>query len=216
MSWQAQELVAYLNWADLALDFWARHSEKLTLGEAERIAHGDYGALIRPLEPSWPTGEWLGVASNLWIKPEEPMWRRDGYRIHFDVRDFRARLPRRVPQVFDPPTLDKLGRPLPPSRAAVAAARLDGSYTAAHELAVPDTDDEVEDKFLDLFSAEAGAKRVLGDSDATKARLDEIKRLSPSRRLMELQKLASERGLDVRDEVRAFERRLKRRIEKAA
>lgn len=215
MSFYAQELVAYLNWADRALDFWEQHSDRLTMGEAERVAAGDYGSLVRPLEPTWMPGEWLNIASNLWIKPEPAQWRRNGYRIPFSVRDFRPRLVRRVPQVLDLPELDELGAPIAPTLGAIEAARQDGSYTQARGLAIPDDNDGVDDHHLALFTAEAAAKRALGDSDATKERLAEIHRLPSSRRITELLKLADERGVDTRDDEKAFERRIRRRLEAA-
>lgn len=215
MSWLGRLVVEHIDRAEREVDFWLEHQDRLTREECYRIARGDYGSLIRPFEPEWPAEEWLDVATNLWIRPKPPAWRRGHYRIVFDVRDFRARLPRRVPQVFDPPELDDHGRPLKPTPTAIAEARLIGSYTAAAELAVPDVADEPDDKYLELFAAEAGAKRVLGDSLAAQQKLEEIHRLPMSRRIVELMKLADERGIDLRDDVKAFERRARRRLEAA-
>ena len=217
MSWLGRLVVEHIDEGERQVEFWLRHSRRLTPEEQHRIIRSDYGSLVRPLEPEWTAGEWLKVASNLWIRPESPLWRRGSYRIPFSVRDFRPRLPRRVPQVFDPPELDEYGAPKQPTPVAIAEARLDGSYTTSHELAVVDEhNDGVDDRTLALYAAEAGAKQALGDSERTERRLKEIRKLPPSRRIIELEKLARERGIDVRDDVKAFERRMMRRLESAA
>lgn len=216
MSWASREVIRDMDWSELEAAFWEKHAAKLTPAERERIVSGDYAALTRPVPPEWTPGEWVAVASNLWIRPEAAVWRRKGYRVAFDVRDFRTRLVRRVPQVMDAPEVDEYGRPMQPTPVSIAEARLDGSYTSAHTLAVQEDDEAVGDDALNVYAAEAHAKQALGDSERTQERLAEIKQLPASRRMVELHKLASERGVDVRDDVRAFERRVKRRLGRAA
>lgn len=217
MSYHGRLVVEHITRGEKEVEFWLRYAEKLTADERYRLLRGDYSSLVRPFEPEWPAGEWLKVGSNLWIKPEPPAWRRGHYRIPFSVKDWRPRLPRRVPQVFDPPELDEFGEPKKPTPAAIKEARLDGSYTTSHELAVYDEhNDGADDRILDLYAAEAGAKRALGDSERTRERLEEIRKLPTSRRIVELEKLAKERGVDVRDDFKALERRVMRRLDSAA
>lgn len=217
MSYHGRLVVEHITAGEQQVEFWLRHACKLTVEERGRLIRGDYSSLVRPFEPEWEIGEWLKAASNLWIRPEPALWRRGHYRIPFSVKDWRPRLVRRVPQVFDLPELDEFGLPKTPTPAAIADARLDGSYTTSHELAVVDEhNDGVDDRCLELYAAEAGAKRALGDSERTQERLAEIRKLPTSRRIVELQKLAQERGVDVRDDVKAFERRVLRRLDTAA
>lgn len=127
--------------------FWARWTDRLHPDEARAIANGDIGVIKRPIEPEWPVGEWLKVASNLWIKPAKARYypRPRSWRITFDMRDFRVHLVKRVPQMFEPPELDDFGVPIEHDPEAVERARLDGSYTAAAELAVPEDDESIDD-----------------------------------------------------------------------
>lgn len=209
MSYHGKLVVAHITRGEKAVDRWLRYSRRLTPEERRRITHGDRASLVRPFPPEWEVGAWLEVATNLWIRPEPPMWRREHYRIPFGVRDFRPRLVRRVPQVYDPPELDRWGEPKAPTAQAIAEAREVGNYTTSRELAIPEEDEAVDDERLELYAAEAGAKRALGDSSRARARLEEIRRLPLGRRIDELTKLAEDRGM--RDDVRAF--RMRRRVQ---
>jgi hypothetical protein len=125
------------------IERWQRYARRLTPEERRRIASGDDSPIIRPLEPEWKEGDWLKAASNLRIRVAGVRWRRSQYRTSFDVQDFRARLPRRVPQMFEPPDLDEHGNPIDPDDAAIEQARLEGNYTAAAALAVPSVGEAV-------------------------------------------------------------------------
>lgn len=109
--------------------FWSRYTGSLTREERRRIAKGDAGLLVRPLEPEWKVGDRLQVARNLTIEVTGVRWRRDSYLTTFSVQDFRPLFVRRAVPVFEPPALDENGDPVPPSERAIADARLEGSYT---------------------------------------------------------------------------------------
>ncbi len=69
---------------------------------------------------------------------------------------------------------------------------------------------------MEGYAAEATARRVQGDDERVRAELGRIAALPSRSRMAELHKLASDRGVDVRDDVKAFERRVRRRLERAA
>lgn len=135
--------------------FWGRYEERLTREERQRIAADDYRPIVRPLEPGWKRGQELKAASNLTLIVEGVRWRRDSYRTAYSVRDFRPRFPRRVPSMYEPPELNDDGNPIPPSAAAIEAARLDGSYTASHSLSVPTSGEAVGDDVQNEFAMAA-------------------------------------------------------------
>lgn len=148
-------------------EFWERYADRLHPDEAAAIAEGDIGILKRPVEPTWTAGEWLEVRSNLWMRPHKPKFTHRGWRITFDLRDFRTHLVRRVPPMFDPPELDSYGEPIPPRAGAIMRARLDGSYTASHELAVPEDDEAPDPIEIDDYRAsrESKARQVQAQAD---------------------------------------------------
>jgi hypothetical protein len=128
-------------------DFWEKWASRLNPEERKGIVQGDSGVIRRPVEPEWPALEWMQLASNFWIKPHRPKFTHKGWRITFDIRDFRVRMPRRVPQMFEPPELDSFGDPIPPTPDAIESARLEGNYTSSAELAVPDVGESVPDDY---------------------------------------------------------------------
>ena len=234
MSWLARQTLADIAWSELEVEFWERHADRLTLDERSRIAHGDRRSLHRPIEPEWSTEDWLPVASNLWIKPAEAMVResrqvyltptgrraRATYIIPFSVRDHRPRLIRRNPHAVDFAAikggLDEYGTPRQVSEQDGAEAEEASHYTSSSARAIPDAGEAIDREAQELYAAEAAVKRARGDSDQVRDELERIKRLPARSRIIELHKLASERGVDVRDEVKAFERRMMRRLDQAA
>jgi len=123
------EVLAVLAEREREAVFWGRHDKILTREEKRRLAKGEVGLIVRPVEPGWKVGERLQVARNLTIEVAGVRWSRERYLTTFSVQDFRPLFVRRAVPVFDPPALDEHGEPLPPNEKAIADARLDGSYT---------------------------------------------------------------------------------------
>lgn len=123
------EVLAVLARREREAVFWERHAKVLTREEKRRIAKGEAGLLVRPLEPGWKAGDRLPVAQNLTIEVTGVRWSRQSYLTTFSVQDFRPLFVRRAVPVFDPPALDEHGEPIPPTELAIAEARIDGNYT---------------------------------------------------------------------------------------
>lgn len=198
--------------------------------ERARILAGDHSAIVRELEPafepgsshvlSWsrPRGSVDHDALQVVKPPPEPLFwivirkvvrhRNGTWRVRFDVFDrrMRTRLIRRKPPAA--PTEDE---------AAIdeAQAREDSAYTTNPREAV-DHADAVDDATLARFAAEAEQTQLLRRHGSVGSRLQAIEELPARDRVVELHKLASEQGIDCRDDLKAFERRLKRRMGLAA
>lgn len=197
-----REVVAYLAAADGYLEqlWWEQYESSLTPEEKRLIKLGSYFPLRRRYEPQMEAGAWLKVGPHLRIQVGQKTWvpRRNRWSVPIlKVQDFRT-----------PGTPIKTYGEDTESMANTIA--LGGERPNPPEPHGPDA------RSLELYAAEAGAKRALGDGERTEARLAEISELPLSRRIIELQKLANERGINVRDEAKAFERRLQRRLERAA
>ena len=123
------EVLAVLAKREREAEFWLRHTDALTREEKRKIAKGEIGLLVRPVEPAWAPGDRLTVARNLTIEVSAVRWKRDSYLTTFSVQDFRPLFVRRAVPVFDPPALDEHGDPIPPTEKAIADARVDGNYT---------------------------------------------------------------------------------------
>lgn len=214
MSHYARELLVRLE-SDLEdADFWSRYQTRLHPDEARAIADGLPHVLRRKFEPEFPTGDWIKVASNLWACFKEPTFtprKKIGWRIGFDLRDFRVRIPRRTPGMFEPPETNEEGYPIEPTGAAIAAATEDGNYTAAHALAVPETDetvDEFSQRRYTLRSRETLTKRIQEDIAAmedVRSALDDLVKKRPH--------MAGEIGRElwqIRGRIDAAKKKLKR------
>lgn len=138
MSYYGRQCVRELDRLEADAEFWVKFAERLHPDEVRAVVAGDIGIIKRPLKPEWAVGEWMELASNFWIKPHEPKFTHRGWRITYDIRDFRVRLVRRVPAMFEPPDLDALGYPIEHDVEAIKAATQDGNYTSAAALAVPE------------------------------------------------------------------------------
>jgi hypothetical protein len=154
------ELVAWLEKGLRECETWEPFMGKLTREELRSIATGTKDSILRPLKPEWPAGVEIEVASGLWIKPHMPIKANKGYRVYFDVRDWRPRLLRRVPQMLATPDFDSYGDPIPPTQDAIERARLDGSYTSSPRLAVADAGEAVDPVSQARFTADAHARRL--------------------------------------------------------
>jgi hypothetical protein len=148
------EVLAVLSRREREADFWLRHADALTREERRKIAKGEIGLLVRPVEPSWTAGDRLEVARNLTIEVTAVRWKRDGYVTTFSVQDFRPLFVRRAVPVFDPPALDEHGDPLPPTEKAIADARVDGNYTRDAGRAVPGAGEAVDIETQERITAE--------------------------------------------------------------
>jgi hypothetical protein len=160
----AHEVLRFIDAQERA---WTPWLDRLTPEERSWITTSSVGLIKRPFLPSWRVGEWLEVASNLRIQVTEIRWRRDGYITLFRVQDFRPNFVRRVPQMFEPPEVDEYGSPIAPTKEAIEEARLKGSYTASHALAVPDCDEAPTDDAQmqrDRLRREVDVRNALGQA----------------------------------------------------
>jgi hypothetical protein len=145
----------------------------------------------------------------LWIEIRKVVPHRKGYwRVLFDVVDRRThkRLVRRKPPAM--PIGDE--RDPDPELSRVASA-----YTTNPKEAV-DHMDAVDDADLKRFGQEAAQTHMLRTHRSLGARVEQIDALPARERVVALHKLASEQGIDCRDDLKALERRLKRRLGLAA
>lgn len=194
-------LVEYLAEGERAVAFWRRYENRLTQPERHRIAKGDYASIVRPLAPAWQDGDWLEVRSNLSIQVIEVRWRRQSYRTTFNVRDFRVRRVRRVPQMFDPPDRDELGIPVPHTASAIEDARLDGNYTASAALAVPEDDEAIDDDVQNRITKDANELGRLRELVEHPERVVEQDQKRKQNKLRKLQAEARKKGIDITPEL---------------
>lgn len=183
------------------MESWAPFAYALTHEEASRVSHGDYSQLRRPFEPEWKVGELVNVASNLWIRPARAKFFPTGHRISFSVQDFRPTFVRRVPAIHEPPVVDDMGFPIPHDNAAIAAATVDGNYTAAHELAVPEDDEALDVETARKYSRAATQRFANLRSHENRQR--QVAQLSG--KLKSLQKRAESSGVDLTEQIDAIE-----------
>jgi hypothetical protein len=184
------------------LAYWLKHADRLTHEERRAIIHGNLSVVVRPIEPAWSKDAWLQVASGLDIVVTAVRPVGDIYRTTFNKRDFRPNLMRRTVQVTDPPAFDIYGEPIPPTAAAIKAARIDGGYCQSAALAVPDSAEEVDIESQERF-AEAGAVnyRIV---HATRVAKQEIKTLS--QKLRRVQGEAARKGVDISPDIAEIKR----------
>lgn len=205
-----------------------QRSADLLVHERQAIRSGDFSALHRELEPAMEAGKTLVVSWErsqpvvsdretgetihtparpvLWITITAKVRKaRGGWSVHFDVDDHRDRSEymRRLPPTEGSDTATN-------EEAARASSYTSDTRSAIEPVQVVPHDD------LERFAAEARVATVLRDGEAVEARLVRIGELPARERMAALHKLASDRGIDVRDDVKAFERRVIRRLGKAA
>lgn len=197
--------------------------------ETKRIREGDLSPIFRELEPELEEGS-IHVIS--WSRPRryvdrdtggvlEPpatpaMWVVLGKR----VRKARGGWSVPIAEVVDKRIRQRYIRRKPPVLALAEDVGPEEAHEQSNYQATPigavDEHNAVDDEDLAIFSGEAAVKRLLADRGDVEERLAQIKRLPARTRIVELHKLASDRGIDVRDDLRAFERRLRRRLDDAA
>lgn len=200
-------------------------------GERGRILAGDYSPLVRKDEPKFdkgaelilsmarPRAHWDDVTKHV-VQPDPwpTFWivvtavvrkAKGGWSVHFDVHDARTdrRLIRRRPPVYGAAAMTH-DREAPVD---VEAARKASHYTTDPRQAVDDLE-AVDDATLDQYAADARINRAIGDADAVDERLSVIARLPLRDRARALERLATERGVDTRADLKALERRLLRRL----
>lgn len=210
----------------------AEASGELLPWERTRIREGDHSPLIRGKEPALEVGKSLiaaweysrrqadpstgqvitsPAAPSLWVTVTRKVRRaKGGWSIHFDVTDKRheTRYMRRTPPAYAPSHEEV--KEISDEEVHIASNYTGDARASVEPVPVIPEDD------LNHYAAEARVATILRDSDQTERRLAEIAALPARERLMALHKFASDRGVDVRDDVKAFERRLLRRLGKAA
>jgi hypothetical protein len=201
MSWPGRQALAHLERGELQIErnYWHQYRLCLTPAEKKQIRNGDYSSFRRPYLPAFTEGTVLPVGRNLAIEIAAVQFKRGHYRVDIArVQDFRSS-----------------GTPI--RTYGEDAASMENTLSiSADRVPNPPEPTGVDPVTLKLYAAEAGAKRVLGDNEKAEATLAEIRQLPARRRMVELHKLASERGVDVRDDVKAFERRVMKRLGRAA
>lgn len=221
MSWRGRAVVRRLAEQESAAE--------LDKAEIARIRSGNYDSLFRDIEPPIEAGDKRIVCSSPSLRyfdqalketfdvPSEPtMWVILGQPIR------KAKGGWSVPllEIVDKRNRPRYIRRLPP----VMSPRSKGDEQTAHRqsnyqstpIGAVDELQSAEDEDLAVFSAEAQVKRALADHENVGEKLAAIRHLPPRRRTVELLKLADDRGVDLRDDLRAFERRLQRRLGDAA
>lgn len=226
-----RDVVAYIDrrWRE------AQRVGRIHPWERSRILAGDYTPILRELEPDFAIGgkyilSWSRSrrhadpdTGQVFCPPPEPRFlieitakdrkAHGGWAVRFDIYDRRdpQRLPRRLPPVYshDLMVVDQQKEPDPED------TREESAYTTDPRAAV-DSAASVDDASLEEFRIDAEIKRALGDGELVEQQLARIKCLPSRQRMAALHKLASDRGIDVRSDVKAFERRLLRRLGKAA
>jgi hypothetical protein len=73
-------------------EWWLRYADRLTKQERDRIRAGDFGPIVRPLEPTWWPGKWLDAGPKLSVRVESVRFaRRDTYKTTIgQVVDYRG------------------------------------------------------------------------------------------------------------------------------
>jgi len=212
MSQVGRDLVAWLEKGLREVERWEPFMAKLTPWEAGAIAAGTLDRINRPLEPEWATAKdgeeagWIKVRANFWIQPHPARKTNKGYGIWFNVRDWRSRLIRRVPPMFEPPEMDDYGEPIPPTLEAIERARQSGSYTTSNRDAVTDAGDAVDDADQTRFIEAAQMHRAQASNLAQLRR----ERYELDQRLRRAQADAMIRGVDISSPLRVIERQLEK------
>lgn len=198
MSERARAVIRRLDRLELEAEQrdWARWASELTPKEKRNISDGIYHAFRRPFEPEFTAGTWLRVKDKLHVRIADVQLHKGDYRCRIDkVRDNRSN------RIY-----------MPHYREDVEMATTLDVRAAAN----PPEPEGVDREWLDRFAEDAAVARAASDRERTEQNLGDIKELPARDRMAALHKLASDRGVDVRDDVKAFERRVLRRLGKAA
>lgn len=193
---------------------------KLTRYERTAILRGDRPALIWPGDQECPVepGDEIRVASEVSVVVHRI--RRNDKNDHmvlprdYVLRDFRPRLLRRVPPVFDPPQVNESGDPIPPTADAIADARLEGSYTTSSARGIADAGEGVGDETLREFDVKARA--AFAEEQTTEQALRATERSSKqlANKLRRLQAEATRYGVDLSPQLVEMVRIAQREIAK--
>lgn len=202
MSWHGRRVITHLTRGEREVEWWLDYSDRLTREERQRIAAGDYSAIVRPIWQTWKKGDWLTAASNLVIQIGETRTKRRGEVTDIvHVRDFRVRRPRRTPGMFEPPETDSAGVPIPHDAAAIAKASEDGNYTASAALGVPEDDDAVPRDYQEQITKEAGERGRLREMVEHPERIVDQDQRRKQNKLRKLQAEARKKGIDITPEL---------------
>lgn len=199
MSYHGRLVVEHIARGEREVAYWLRFSARLTPEEKRRITGGDYASIVRPLKPEWEAGEWLKVGSNLHIKPEPAMWKREKYRIPFSVRDFRERLIRRVP-----PTVTFNRNQRAASEQSTPETVEESNYTSSAKLAVAECGGAISPEFQEHLTRRANDQwNALHHRKNIKQELNRLTREIRNKTLE-----AERRGFDATLQIRALEEQL--------
>lgn len=92
MSHLGRQVIELIDAGYVRGEWWLRFVGRLTQQERERIRAGDFGPIVRPLEPSWRPGDWLAAGPKLSIRVEAVrLARRDTFKTTIaQVVDYRG------------------------------------------------------------------------------------------------------------------------------
>ena len=138
-------------------------SEIITRAFRERVMAGQYPGLVFPGAEDCPVevGEEIELTSNVSIMVIRLKKTKGGdHRALYRVSDFRPALMRRTPKMHEPPETDEHGHPIPHTRAAIDAARVDGNYTQDAGQSVPDSAPEVGVEYQRVLGVRKRAKQA--------------------------------------------------------
>lgn len=234
MSYPGWQAIRAIERGEQEVEYWLPFQACLTPAERSRIAHGDVGSIIRPLKPEWEPAKgeewpWLDVASNVQLQPKPAVFRRGSYRVAFTLRDFRPHFMRRAPHDREPSkpkrrknepseryaervTAWREQRAKPPTADVIEAARVDGNYTSAYVLAVPESEEEVENRHLERFTAEAHSRDEIRELVEHPERVQERDLLRKQNKLRKLQAEAKRLRVDISPELNAAIEAVQRKI----
>lgn len=173
--------------------------ERLTRDFRAKVLACQRPGLIWPGEQDCPVepGEVLEVGSGVTITVYKIKRTKGGdHRGYYTVDDDRPALPRRTPQMFEPPETDEYGDPIKPTKEAIEAATIDGNYTQDPNQAVTGVGPEVDIEYRRVLGVKKRVReseRKRKEQPVTEADAD-LQRLNAETR--ELAKRAVKLGLD--------------------
>jgi hypothetical protein len=138
-------------------------AELVTKEFRQKVLAGQRPGLIWPGGEDCPAqaGMLIEVGSGVAITVYRIKQTKGGdHRGLYTVDDDRPALPRRTPQMFEPPETDANGDPIAHTAAAIAAASIDGNYTQDPKQAVTGVGPEVDIEYRRVLGTKTQAKSV--------------------------------------------------------
>jgi hypothetical protein len=165
----------------------------------QRLLAGERPGLIWPGKENCPVepGREIEVGSGVTITVYRIKATKGGdHRGYYTVDDDRPALPRRTPQMFQPPETDQYGDPISHTAESIAAATIDGNYTQDPKQAVTGVGPEVDVEYRRVLGTKTKAKEATRkrEEDPMGEMDQDLKRLN--RETREIAKRAAKMGID--------------------